>query len=141
MNLHELKDIVSIYDDRAWDKADITLWDPDSRTMFNLTFTGSIKPGMDEDYPDGRISFNLSKRSLSNHEQDEVSEIESEEEQKEEFFYLSRDRIGLWLSAPDEMEFITDNPRFMKRVKIDNGLVPISSNGQTFEQILNMLRK
>ena len=276
MNLHELKDIVSIYGDRLWDKADITLWDPDSRTQYNLSFTGSIKPGTDEDYPDGRISFNLSERPISKREQDKINildqidaiqrlidkfndsrnkliakyndnyfhdreesggdshlnlfylardkdgslfaynnkpyacsehdawmnndlDLDDEnqthfickdfeflkdiewndrepravmfngsfdefvetlekdkdefsrshktcEDQPKEFFYVIRDRIGLWLSAPNEidgfkLDFITDNPRFMKRVKADDGGTPINSNGQTFRQVLNMLRK
>lgn len=271
MNLHELKDIVTIYGGRAWDKADIILWDPAGKTQYNLSFTGSAKPGTDADYPDGRISFNLSKRSISSHERDMINLLEQinvmrglidgftdsrnkliekynkecfnegedtndinpfylardedgiltaynekpvkdesigswiindidnpdsdaeiisgldddygfrdevkwgdeepteaiyggsfedfvkalkeqrdeyiqanepDEDHNKEFFYLSRSRIGLWLSdSPDKKEFITDNPRFMKRVKLNESPVPINSNGQTFDQILNMLRK
>lgn len=67
MNLHELKDIVTIYScnaqgkpDYSWERAKIAVWNPSEQCEMNLVFTGSDRDG-DENTPseNRKIHFNV----------------------------------------------------------------------------------
>lgn len=68
MNLHELKDIVTIYScneqgkpDNSWERAKITIWNPNEQREMDLVFTGSDRGGCDENTPseNRKINFNV----------------------------------------------------------------------------------
>lgn len=63
MIFHDIKDLVMIYGsspdgkpDYTWDKAKITVWNPDEQREMELVFTGSERPN---DTNPGKINFNV----------------------------------------------------------------------------------
>lgn len=56
---HEIKDLVSIYHEYEWDKADVVIFDPETKTEYKLSFCGSSRP---TENSNGQINFILVKK-------------------------------------------------------------------------------